>query len=141
MGETNLEYCLITISFKITNDMRINPKVHNTIDSIAGVYKMHPSTLSKFLKPQNIIDKDESRVLKQKTVLEIVEFLGSPELIDGEFDPLEYCTNTKFAEYYRINYRTFLKWLKPIQGLKAENKSRRRYFPKEVKLIVEHLGT
>ncbi len=120
--------------------MRINPKLHNTIDSIANVYQMHPETLKKFLKPQNIIDKNESRVLKPNKVKEIIEFLGSPELIYDEFDPIEYNTNTKLAEYYRIDYRTFLKWLKPIEGLKTENEFRKRYFPKEVKLIVEHLG-
>ena len=120
--------------------MRINPRIHNTIDSIANVYKMHPETLKKLLTPEKILENVESRVLKQSKVQEIIDYLGNPELIYDEFDPLIYNTDSQLARYYNINYRTFIKWIKPIEGLKKDDKFRRRYMPKELMLIVEHLG-
>ena len=60
--------------------------------------------------------------------------------IEG-IDPLDYRSISKLADLYRVERRTFSRWLKPLMGkIKMENPRRSILIPKEVNIIIEHLG-
>lgn len=48
-------------------------------------------------------------------------------------------TKTELAKKYGVHYSTFMKWLKKIPELKLNSKQR-VLTPKQVELIVQHLG-
>jgi len=78
--------------------------------------------------------------LKWKEIWTIVEFLGAPDPIDG-IDPLYYNSITRLADLYRVDRRTFSKWIIPVKHkLKIENPDRFALTPREVSLIIDHLG-
>lgn len=48
---------------------------------------------------------------------------------------------TSLAREYKVRYETFVKWIEPISHLlKRENPDRRILTPKEVEIIIDHIG-
>ena len=120
--------------------MTINPNHHNTIESIALVYKMSPITLRELIS--HLLPSNQCRVFTHLQVLKIVQYLGEPDLIESTIDPVLINTNSKLAAYYNVSRKTFSKWILPIKSdLKTDNLYRRRYLPKEVRMIVDLLGS
>lgn len=48
-------------------------------------------------------------------------------------------TRTELAKLYNVNYETFKKWLIKVPGLVIDKKQR-TLTPKQVSIIIEHLG-
>lgn len=121
----------------------IDPFVHNNYTKLARVYKMKKETFSNLIEParDNIKRGDPFRnQLTWREVWTIVDFLGLPDPYKG-IDPLYYNTQIRLAELYKVDRRTFGRWLDPIRDqLKIENKDRRFFTPKEVRQIVRFLG-
>ncbi len=121
----------------------INPFLHNNYTQLAKVYKMKREKFSLIIEPirdQIKVEDPYRNVLTWKEIWIIVEYLGIPDPFDG-IDPLYYNSITRLADLYRVERRTFSRWLNPIRlKLKKENPKRIRFIPAEVVLIVEHLG-
>ena len=120
----------------------INPFFHNNYTQLSKVYKMKPEKFSRLIEPiwSTIKTDDPYRVtLTCKEVWTIVEFLGPPDPI-GKIDPLNYNTITRLADLYRVERRTFSRWLKPIEHKIRPDSRFRKLFPREVREIVEFLG-
>jgi len=121
----------------------INPFLHNNYTQLAKVYKMKREKFSLVIEPvrdQIKIDDPYRNVLTWKEIWIIVEYLGIPAPFDG-IDPLYYNSITRLADLYRVERRTFSRWLNPIRHkLKKENPKRIRFIPAEVVLIIEYLG-
>jgi hypothetical protein len=85
--------------------------------------------------------KDSYRnVLTWKEIWIIVEFLGIPDPVDG-IDPLKYNSIIKLADLYKVERRTFSRWLAPLrQNFQMDNPKRNLFTPREVKMIIDHLG-
>ncbi len=121
----------------------INPFLHNNYTQLAKVYKMKAEKFSLLIEPirdQIKIDDPYRNVLTWKEIWIIVEFLGIPDSFE-EINPLYYNSITRLADLYRVDRKTFSRWLNPIrQHLKVENPKRCLFIPKEVRIIIEHLG-
>lgn len=120
----------------------INPFLHNNFTQLAKVYKMKQETFARLINPiwEQLKPDDPYRVtLTCKEVWTIVEFLGPPDTING-IDPLYYNTITRLADLYRVERRTFSRWLKPIEHKIRPDSRFRKLFPREVWEIVEFLG-
>ena len=121
----------------------INPFLHNNYTQLAKIYKMKKETFSFIIEPirDNIKIGDPYRNnLTWKEIWMIVEYLGIPDPFEG-IDPLYYRSISRLADLYRVERRTFTRWLKPLKGkIKTENPRRCLLTPKEVKLVVDHLG-
>lgn len=117
---------------------RINSQIHNTLASLAKVYGLSSTTFLELI--EEIEDELElhSSVLSPNQIMRIEMHLGSPDIV-GSVDPLALNTNSKLANYYNVSPQTFRKWIEPITELKARH-CRRKYIPKEVFVIVGHLG-
>lgn len=85
--------------------------------------------------------KDPYRnVLTWKEIWIIVEYLGAPDSLDG-IDPLYYNSITRLADLYKVEWPTFNRWLLPLKDHIKQDELKRRFFtPKEVRLIINHLG-
>jgi hypothetical protein len=120
----------------------INPFLHNNYTQLAKVYKMKREKFSLIIEPirEQIKEKDPYRnALTWKEIWIIVEFLGIPDPING-IDPLYYNTITRLADLYRIERRTFSRWLLPIKHQIRPDNPYRKFIPREVWVIVEFLG-
>ena len=121
----------------------INPYLHNNYTQLAKVYKMKRETFSLLIEPirdQIKINDPYRNTLTWKEIWIIVEFLGIPDPVEG-IDPLYYKSISKLADLYRVERRTFSRWLSPIRHkLKQDNSKRIVLIPREVRIIIEHLG-
>jgi len=120
----------------------INPFLHNNYTQLAKVYKIKRDKFSKLLTPikdQLKVNDPKRNALTWKEIWIIVEHLGTPDPING-IDPLKYNTIIKLAELYRVERRTFSRWLKPIKKQLRPDDPFRKFTPKEVKTIIEFLG-
>lgn len=119
--------------------MRINPQQHNTINSLALVYKLSSNYLIELIEPLQFQDLN-TRVFTQRQVMLIVEYLGSPDIINDEIDPIALNTNMKLAKHFGVSVKTFKKWIEDVPNLKKDYPFRRKYLPKEVQMIVYFLN-
>jgi hypothetical protein len=121
----------------------INPFLHNNYTQLAKVYKMKKERFSEVIEPirDRIKVEDPFRnALTWKEIWIIVEYLGAPDPIEG-VDPLYFNSMTRLADLYRVERRTFSKWINPIKhAIKLENPDRIMLTPKEVMIIIDHLG-
>jgi len=120
----------------------INPFLHNNYTQLAKVYKMKKERFSELIEPirDNIKVGDPYRnTLTWKEIWIIVEYLGSPDPID-EIDPLYYNSITRLADLYRVERRTFSKWITPLEDKIRQDNSTRKFIPREVWEIIEFLG-
>jgi hypothetical protein len=77
--------------------------------------------------------------LTWKEIWIIVEYLGPPDPING-IDPLHYNSIIRLAELYKVERRTFSRWLVPIKHKIRLDNPFRKFIPREVRVIVEFLG-
>jgi hypothetical protein len=120
----------------------INPFLHNNYTQLAKVYKMKREKFSLIIEPirDHIKVRDPYRnTLTWKEIWIIVEFLGAPDTING-IDPLYNNTITRLADLYRVERRTFSRWLVPIKHKFRQDNPYRTFIPREVWEIVEFLG-
>ena len=120
----------------------INPFLHNNYTQLAKVYKMKNERFSEIIEPirDQIKVRDPFRnTLTWKEIWIIVEFMGVPDTVNG-IDPLYYNTITRLADLYRVERRTFSRWLIPINHRIRQDTSYRKFIPREVWLIVEFVG-
>lgn len=120
----------------------INPFLHNNYTQLARVYKMKPERFSWLIEPirDKIKINDPYRnTLSWREIWTIVEFLGPPDPVEG-IDPLYYNSITRLADLYRVNRRTFSRWLVPIEDKIRIGSVHRRLIPREVIEIVSFLG-
>lgn len=120
----------------------INPYLHNNYTQLAKVYKMKRETFSLLIEPirdQIKINDPYRNTLTWREIWTIVEFLGIPDTING-IDPLYYNTITRLADLYRVERRTFSRWLISINHRIRQDTPYRRFIPREVWIIVEFIG-
>lgn len=121
----------------------INPFIHNNYTKLAKVYRMKREKFSWLIEPirDEIKQEDPFRnVLTWKEIWIIVEYLGAPDPIEG-IDPLKFNCLSKLADLYRVERRTFSRWLEPIRdNFNMETPKRYFFTPAEVKQIIEFLG-
>lgn len=120
----------------------INPFLHNNYTQLAKVYKMKREKFSLIIEPirdQIKVEDPYRNTLTWKEIWIIVEFLGIPDTVNG-IDPLYYNTITRLADLYRVERRTFSRWLVPISYRIRQDNPARRFIPREVWIIVEFIG-
>lgn len=120
----------------------INPFLHNNYTQLAKVYKMKREKFSLIIEPirdQIKINDPYRNTLTWKEIWIIVEYLGAPDPVNG-IDPLYYNYITRLADLYRVERRTFSRWLLPIQHKIRTDNQIRKFIPREVWIIVEFLG-
>jgi len=120
----------------------INPYLHNNYTQLAKVYKMNREKFSLIIEPirDHIKVQDPYRnTLTWKEIWIIVEFLGIPDSVNG-IDPLYYNSISHLSDLYRVERRTFSRWLLPIKHKIRKDNPYRKFIPREVWMIVEFLG-
>jgi hypothetical protein len=121
----------------------INPFLHNNYTQLAKVYKMERGKFSWLIEPirDRIKINDPYRnALTWKEIWIIVEYLGPPDPING-IDPLTFNSISRLADLYKVERRTFSRWLVPIRSqLRKENPVRKLFTPAEVRIIIDYLG-
>lgn len=104
---------------------------------------MKKERLSEIIEPirdQIKVGDPFRNTLTWKEIWIIVEYLGAPDPIDG-IDPLYYNSISRLSDLYRVDRKTFSSWIIPIEhNLKRENPKRYALTPREVRLIIDHLG-
>jgi len=120
----------------------INPYLHNNYTQLAKVYKMKRETFSLLIEPirdQIKINDPYRNTLTWREIWIIVEYLGIPDPMNG-IDPLYHNSIIRLSELYKVERRTFSRWLIPINSMLRQGNSFRRFIPREVWMIVEFLG-
>jgi hypothetical protein len=121
----------------------INPFLHNNYTQLAKVYKMKREKFSLLIEPiRDEIKKEDPyrNTLSWKEIVIIVDYLGAPDPINS-IDPLIYNSIAKLSELYRVERRIFSRWILPIKHkLKQDYLNRHLFTPREVKIIIDHLG-
>lgn len=126
------------------NDLKINPTVHNNFSCLAQFYNLERHAFQRIIRPiwgEIKTGEPERRNLHPGEVRRIVEFMGepTPEYCYG-IDPKVYRTVRRLAVKYKVSVSNFDQWIKLVPNLNRE--FHRRFFtPREIKMIIEHLGT
>ena len=119
--------------------MTINLYLHNNLSSLAACYNMSCQSFKEAIAPLKI--DNNTKVFTHAEINRIITHLGDPNLIDGTIDPTKVCTNKALSKHYNVSRQTISNWLIPIADkLKLDDECRRRYYPFEVRLILDFLG-
>lgn len=127
----------------ISESKIINPFLHNNYSQLAKVYKMKREKFSLIIEPirdQIKVEDPYRNALTWKEIWIIVEYLGIPDPIEG-IDPLYYNSISRLADLYQVDRRIFSRWLNPMRTkFEMENPKRILFTPREVQIIIDHLG-
>lgn len=124
-----------------------DPRKYNSIRQLCQLYRVNHRTMKEWIKPilevrNRRFPQNRYKKFEYVEIMSIIEYLGLPfahkeekELKDFDF----YDCNTilSLANFYHIEHRAFKKSLELLTPeILKEYKRRRKFFPREVRIIL-----